>query len=210
MSNLAKLATAVQNACARTARDFGGVMGPTIADSILAEDLTYLVAAHVGEVNDGFERGLEAARDGVQELWAGFDDLAFEGQPEEWSEKLFARIAYYHDSGDPSVGIPARSGWSLADDQSGTVITELATLAVQPATPTPEQAQLGLDVPDAVLKDAARWQIIKQLASENGGQALSILVMYCGLTECDTAALDAAIDKVIAENAADRAEGPTP
>ncbi|MBI2770347.1 MAG: hypothetical protein HYX47_12045 [Burkholderiales bacterium] len=76
-----------------------------------------------------YDRGLEAARDGVHELAAGFDDLPFSNCPEAWAEKPFARICWYEDGGDPGVGIPARHGWNLAADQAGTVLQELAAAA---------------------------------------------------------------------------------
>lgn len=76
-----------------------------------------------------YERGLEAAHHGVHELAAGFDDLPFEDCPEAWAEKPFARICWYEDGGDPSVGIPARNGWTLAADQVGTVLQDLAVVA---------------------------------------------------------------------------------
>ena len=78
------------------------------------------------EPSDISERAVGDFTKGVHEVSAGFDDLAFEGQPEPWSEKLFARISYYYDRGDPSVGLPGRSGWTLDENQSGTVLEDLA------------------------------------------------------------------------------------
>jgi hypothetical protein len=76
-----------------------------------------------------FDKGQRAAREGVQEVWAGFGDTPFEGCPESWGEKPFCRIAWYYDRGDPSVGEPAISGWSLTTDQTGTVVGDLAPVA---------------------------------------------------------------------------------
>jgi hypothetical protein len=82
-------------------------------------------------LNAAYESGASNARQGVQEVTAGFDDLPFDGCPESWVEKPFARIRWFHDSGDASVGQPPQSGWTLSEDQSGTVI---ATLAVTSAS----------------------------------------------------------------------------
>lgn len=94
------------------------------------------LSRHRGEVDhrceSNYDRGLDAARKGSQEVSAGFDDLALVGQPEAWSEKPFCRIVWHEDHGDPSVGIPARSGWSLAEDQAGTVVADLAMAASLP------------------------------------------------------------------------------
>ncbi|WP_024303352.1 hypothetical protein [Pseudogulbenkiania sp. MAI-1] len=192
MSNLAKLATAVQNACARKARDLRSETGPAIAEAIEAEDLTYLVAAHVVPVepvapavsvnkqpNGGYP-GCDVCTcpDGHCHI---NDMLADEENPLGLLTYQFTASTGYECEGQASGITPERWGRILA------------------AIENPEPPATA--VPDDVAKDAARWQIIKQLASEDGGQALSILVMYCGLTECDTVALDAAIDKVIAENA---------
>lgn len=83
----------------------------------------------IGEAYWIEQHGVQVARAGVQEVSAGFDDIAFDGQPEAWSEKPFARIRWFEDDGDPSVGLPGRCGWTLARDQSGTVIGELAAKA---------------------------------------------------------------------------------
>ncbi len=79
---------------------------------------------------DSTERdaGAESARTGVHDVSAGFDDVPFVGCPEDWTEKPFCRIEWISDGGDPGVGHPARSGWSLARDQSGTLVADLARL----------------------------------------------------------------------------------
>ncbi len=65
--------------------------------------------------------GFEDSTSGIHEVIAA---EAFEA-PDEWYEKPFCRIQYFHDSGDPSVGIPGYRGWELSKDQSGTVIADL-------------------------------------------------------------------------------------
>ena len=80
-------------------------------------------------VDDAREQGAHAARSGVQLVSAGFDDLPFEGCPEAWGEKPFARIAWFAEAGDPSVGESSRSGWTLAPDQAGTVVGDLVAIS---------------------------------------------------------------------------------
>lgn len=79
------------------------------------------------------EHGVNMARQGDQDLAAGFDDLPFEACPESWAAKPFARIRWYQDDGDASVGMPGRSGWTLAPDQAGTVVEDLAKAGIGPA-----------------------------------------------------------------------------
>lgn len=79
-----------------------------------------------------FDQGLQAARAGVHELSAGFDNIPFEGCPDAWTEKPLARIRWYEDGGDLHAGIQAASGWMLAADQEGTVLQELAKAAAAP------------------------------------------------------------------------------
>lgn len=74
-----------------------------------------------------FDRGLEAARRGVQDLAAAFDDAPFEGCPDAWMEKPIARIRWYEDGGDRHAGIAPVNGWVLAEDQHGTVLQDLLT-----------------------------------------------------------------------------------
>lgn len=74
-----------------------------------------------------FDKGLDAARRGVQELTAAFDDAPFEGCPEAWMEKPIARIRWHEDGGDRGAGIAAVAGWVLAEDQRGTVLQDLLT-----------------------------------------------------------------------------------
>jgi hypothetical protein len=74
-----------------------------------------------------FESGLDAARRGEQDVAAGFEDLAFEGQPERWSaHEPFCRIRWFEDSGDASVGIGPTAGWTLSENQAGTMLELLA------------------------------------------------------------------------------------
>lgn len=92
-----------------------------------------------------FDRGVEAAHAGVHELSAGFDDLPFEGCPEAWCEKPFAKIGWYEDGGEPGVGIPPRHGWTLAPDQSGTVLADLVERERERARPAPSVDDLLAD-----------------------------------------------------------------
>lgn len=76
----------------------------------------------VNEVrSDAYYSGIESAREGVQEVSAG-EDGYLDGTPEQCADKPFARIEWFHDAGDPSVGLPGSSGWVLAADQAGTVV----------------------------------------------------------------------------------------
>jgi hypothetical protein len=68
--------------------------------------------------------GEEQARSGVHELFTGLDDCEIE-VPDEWHEKPLLRFIFETDPGDDSVGMPSRSAWSLAKDQSGTVLLDL-------------------------------------------------------------------------------------
>ena len=79
-----------------------------------------------------FEHGVYLGRQGDQSVAAGFDDLPFEACPDAWAEKPFARIRWYQDDGDASVGMPGRGGWTLAPDQAGTVVEDLAKAANGP------------------------------------------------------------------------------
>ncbi len=72
-----------------------------------------------------FDKGLIAARQGVQELAAAFDDAPFEGCPDSWLEKPIARIRWHEDGGDRGAGIAPVGGWVLAGDQRGTVLWDL-------------------------------------------------------------------------------------
>ncbi len=97
-----------------------------------------------------FDRGLEAARAGVLELSAGYGELQFLGCPEHWTEIPFARIIWREDAGDRDAGIEPVSGWSLADDQTGTVVAALAAAenptidATGHRTPTVEEVLADL------------------------------------------------------------------
>ncbi len=97
-----------------------------------------------------FDLGIEAAHAGTLAVSAGYEDLPFDGCPDAWAEKPFARICWFHSGGDTAVGIPAMSGWTLAPDQSGTVVADLAERAQEDAH------QL---TPAQVLADrsASRW-----------------------------------------------------
>ncbi len=98
-----------------------------------------------------FERGIEAAHAGVHEVMAGFDDLPFDGCPEAWAEKPFARIRWFEDAGDRSAGIPAMAGWTLGADQAGTVLEDLAARAIEDDATPPTPAQVLAD------RSASRW-----------------------------------------------------
>lgn len=83
------------------------------------------VTIDVNEVrSDAFYSGIGSAREGVQEVSAGEDGYP-DGTPEQWADKPFARIEWFHDAGDPSVGMQGWSGWVLAADQTGTVVGAL-------------------------------------------------------------------------------------
>lgn len=60
-------------------------------------------------------------------------------------------MSWYEDGGDQAAGIPAASGWVLADDQADTVLAELLQVHHEHEQPTP--------TPDQLLADAAssRW-----------------------------------------------------
>jgi|JI10StandDraft_1071094.scaffolds.fasta_scaffold49758_6 hypothetical protein len=98
-----------------------------------------------------FDRGIEAAHAGVHEVMAGFEDLPFEGCPEAWAEKPFARIRWFEDGGDRSAGIPAMAGWTLDADQAGTVLEDLAMRAIEDDATPPTPAQVLAD------RSASRW-----------------------------------------------------
>lgn len=72
---------------------------------------------------DHFERGLIAARKGIQELFVDENRAAaiavWEG------DKPIARFVWYEDGGDASVGEPGRAYWALAEDQTGTELADL-------------------------------------------------------------------------------------
>jgi hypothetical protein len=46
--------------------------------------------------------------------------------PDEWTSEPFARFAVYRDAGDSSVGVPGRSYWAMTEDQTGTVLFNMA------------------------------------------------------------------------------------
>lgn len=72
--------------------------------------------------------GLADARKGIHELFVGEDSLldGLEG------DLPFCRFQEYSDSGDDSVGIPARAYWALSEDQVGTELERLLTASKQP------------------------------------------------------------------------------
>lgn len=98
-----------------------------------------------------YDAGLEAARSGVQDLYASLSDLPFDGCPEDWTERPFARIEWKEERGDRAVGIPDVSGWCLAQDQRGTVVAQLAAQDSDAIGPS----GLTTPGPDEVLADPA-------------------------------------------------------
>lgn len=71
-----------------------------------------------------FESGLDAARAGVQGVFADPDSaLEIDGT------KPVCRIAWFYDGGDSSVGMAPSAFWMLAGDQSGTVFHDLLNAA---------------------------------------------------------------------------------
>ena len=154
--------------CSRMSGD--GLVGSA---SLLAVDVdAWFDRDRQGEaVDDAREQGMGNARQGLQDVSAGFDDLPFADCPEAWVEKVFARIVWFQDSGDASVGEPPRSGWSLAPDQAGTVIADLAAQSVA----------------------AKRYELLRELL--DGGGAPDSLRMALGE---GGAALDATLDDIAA------------
>lgn len=176
--DLRVVAEAVLNACfdcvasSATVTEANGKIGRLDLDALLA-GLPVGDAAH--GPSDAFEQGLDAARQGVQELTAGFDDLAFAGQPEAWSEKPFARIVYVHQSGDPSVGIPAQAGWSLAEDQAGTVIADLATL--RGAVPEGTLVSMDVSTGDEDALHRVFGRVCEVMTVAGGAEELTVLAI---------------------------------
>jgi hypothetical protein len=124
---------------------------PSPAEALAEYDAAELIERRV---DDAREAGADDARRGVQDVSAGFGDLPFFGCPEAWTEKPFARIVWFYDSGDPSVGQPAQAGWSLAEDQSGTVVGDIAArdAAAVDVLPIP----LAVATSEAALLDCVR------------------------------------------------------
>ena len=82
-------------------------------------------------IENAHTKGYDSALKGIHEVSAGFDDIPFEGCPDEWVEKPFARITWFYEGGDASVGQAPIFGWTLAPDQSGTVVADLASSGSQ-------------------------------------------------------------------------------
>lgn len=69
---------------------------------------------------DAYERGLHAARRGIQPL-LNHPDCDLEGSPEGLDElEAFARIEFVTDPGEPGTGSAGWSGWVLSDRQEDT------------------------------------------------------------------------------------------
>jgi hypothetical protein len=73
---------------------------------------------------DGFLFGRDRKTPVVHELVAGLDDGPT-WAPEDLYDKPLCRMVYAVDRGDPSVGIPSRASFVLAEDQTGTLFPEL-------------------------------------------------------------------------------------
>lgn len=121
------------------------------AQTLLAEFQTHLGRrVYVSTADDGdrdfqsalaYDKGLDAARHGVQLLAVAMTETVPAGVPERWADRQMARMRWFEDGGDPAVGIPPASGWVLADDQAGTLLAELLQVHHdhEQAAPTPDQ-----------------------------------------------------------------------
>jgi hypothetical protein len=93
-----------------------------------AED--YVAPENAAALAHEFEKGLEAARRGRQEIEISPEDVF---TPATWLDdqaaggrrRPFARIEWFADRGDPAVGIQSVAFWALALDQRATVLGEL-------------------------------------------------------------------------------------
>lgn len=92
------------------------------------------------------ELGARRAREGVQEVYVHADGCAGlpPDSPVQEGDKPVCRIAWTEDAGDMTVGIWPQSYWSLAPDQSGTLLGDVfappavaAGVPVQSLTMTP-------------------------------------------------------------------------
>lgn len=123
------------------------------------------IQADQERISDAVEVAVNAfCTTGTHEVQAGFDDIAFDGQPEEWCEKPFARIAWFSDRGDPDVGLQGTHGWTLAPDQTGTVVADLVQ--------APRLISIRDDLPD--LDKANRVLVYTEGKSFNGQQFFDI------------------------------------
>ncbi|MFZ6871130.1 dATP/dGTP pyrophosphohydrolase domain-containing protein [Undibacterium sp. Di27W] len=68
-----------------------------------------------------FVSGLDAARDGPHKLFV-HEDSDLDGLE---GDVPFCHFYFYSDSGDSSVGIPARHYWALSDDQTSTELARI-------------------------------------------------------------------------------------
>lgn len=77
------------------------------------------------EAGPAQDLGVQLVRRDLQEVWAGFDDLPLIGPPQSWPRKPFARIRWSQDDGDRAVGLQGVAGWTLGDEQRGTVLHDI-------------------------------------------------------------------------------------
>jgi len=89
-------------------------------------------ASEAGQAQD---LGVQLVRRDLQEVWAGFDDLPLVGPPQSWPRKPFARIRWSQDDGDRAVGLQGVAGWTLGEEQRGTLLHDIMEKA-NLATPT--------------------------------------------------------------------------
>ncbi|BBB61191.1 hypothetical protein UNDKW_2918 [Undibacterium sp. KW1] len=84
-----------------------------------------LIALLKEELHDAkefaFESGLDAARNGPHTLFV-HEDSDLDGLE---GDVPLCHFYFYSDSGDSSVGIPARHYWALSDDQTGTELERI-------------------------------------------------------------------------------------
>lgn len=79
-------------------------------------------ASEAGQAQD---LGAQLLQRDLQEVWAGFDDLPLVGPPQSWHRKPFARIRWSQDDGDRAVGLQGVAGWTLGEEQRGTVLHDI-------------------------------------------------------------------------------------
>ncbi|MDP3164696.1 MAG: hypothetical protein Q8N06_04490 [Hydrogenophaga sp.] len=79
-------------------------------------------ASEAGQAQD---LGVQLVRRDLQEVWAGFDDLPLVGPPQSGPRQPFARIRWSQDDGDRAVGLQGVAGWTLGEEQRGTLLHDI-------------------------------------------------------------------------------------
>lgn len=77
------------------------------------------------EAGPAQDLGAQLLQRDLQEVWAGFDDLPLVGPPQSWPRKPFAPIRWSQDDGDRAVGLQGVAGWTLGEEQRGTVLHDI-------------------------------------------------------------------------------------